>query len=256
MTSSAIYTGTVMHRRLRPKMHRLRYTIFSLLLDLDEIDELDRRLAFFSHGRFNLLSFYDRDHGDGSSVPLSAQALRLLREVGISKVGRIRLFAMPRVLGFVFNPLSIYFCDHSEGGLAAILYEVHNTFGERHTYVLPAIEEGGVVRQQAAKSFRVSPFLPMDLGYAFRTRPPGEHMKVAITVTDDSGPILSAVHSARGAPLTDRSVLKAVRANPLMAAKVVGGILWEAGKLYLKRVRATSNARILAPTCDNVGNAG
>lgn len=243
MTSSAIYMGSVMHRRFRPKMHQLRYRIFSLLLDLDEIDELDRRLAFFSHGRFNLLSFHDHDHGDGSNMPLRAQALRSLRQVGISDVGRIRLLAMPRVFGFVFNPLSIYFCDRPQGGLAAILYEVHNTFSERHTYVLPADECDGIVRQRTDKSFRVSPFLPMDLSYSFRVQRPGDYMKVAITVTDDTGPILAAVHSARGIPLTDRAILGALRANPLMTVKVIGGILWEAGKLHLKGVRAGRSGR-------------
>lgn len=236
MTANALYMGHVMHRRLRPSVHQLRYRIFSLLLDLDELDELDCRLRFFSRGRFNLLSFHDRDHGDGSTTPLREQALAHLQNAGVAEVGRIRLLAMPRVLGFVFNPLSVYFCERQDGGLAAILYEVHNTFKERHIYVLPVEDGARPIGQDVAKRFYVSPFLPMSLHYVFRVRPPAADVRIAIAVVDCEGPILTAVHSARALPLSDVWILRAVASLPLMTFKVVAGILWEAGKLKFKGV--------------------
>src|SRR5262249_48726005 len=130
---SAIYAGTVMHQRLRPRRHRLRYRVFSLLLDLDELDEVAARLRLLSRNRFNLFSFFDRDHGDGRREPLRMQIERRLAAAAIAPDGgAIRLLAMPRVLGYVFNPLSVYFCYRRTGVLAAVVYEVNNTFGERH----------------------------------------------------------------------------------------------------------------------------
>ena len=236
MSSGELFTGYVMHRRLRPRMHHLRYRIFSLLLDLDEVECLDRTLRFFSFEGFNLLSFHERDHGDGSDVSLRNQAIAHLRSAGVFGIGRIRLLAMPRVLGFVFNPLSVYFCDRPDGSLAAILYEVHNTFGERHTYVLPVENDDTIIRQDAAKHFHVSPFLPMSLNYSFRVKAPGDTLSIAIAVADNQGPILAAVHSAKRHPLSDAVILRSVVAYPLMSLKVVAAILWEAAKLILRGV--------------------
>lgn len=246
MSAGELFIGRVMHRRLRPRMHHLRYQIFSLLFDLDEINRLDRDLRFFSHQRFNLLSFHDCDHGDGSDVSLRDQAVALLKSAGIFRVGRIRLLAMPRVLGFMFNPLSVYFCDDPEGALAAILYEVHNTFGDRHTYILPVEDRGATVTQAVAKSFHVSPFLPMDLAYSFRVTPPGDALKVAICVADGNGPILTAVHSAKCRKLSDGSILRTVAAHPLIGLKVVAAILWEAARLMVKGVSVHPRAQSLA----------
>ena len=136
---SGLYTGRVGHTRLRPRRHALSYGVFMLLLDLDEAAELARRLRWFSLGRFNLLSFHARDHGDGSDTPLRVQVERHLAAAGLAADGgAIRLLCLPRVLGYVFNPLSLYFCYRRSGELAAILYEVSSTFGERHTYLIPA----------------------------------------------------------------------------------------------------------------------
>lgn len=242
MTRSALYTGRVMHRRLRPRLHQLRYRVFSLLLDLDELDGLDRSLRLFSRNRFNLIAFHDRDHGDGSHEPLRAQVEHHVLAAGLTDaVGAIELLAMPRVLGFVFNPISLYFCRRRDGVLIAILYEVSNTFGERHTYVMPVVGDGTDVRQDSAKRFHVSPFLPMNLHYAFRVRPPTDDLLIAINVLDAQGLVLTAVQTGKRRELSDAMLARVVVAQPLMTWKVVAGILWEAARLWVKRVSVHRN---------------
>jgi DUF1365 family protein len=218
-------------------VHRLRYRIFSLLLDLDEIDALAARLRLFSHNRFNLFAFYDRDYAGGSAEPLRVQVERHLATAGlVPDGGPIRLLTMPRILGFAFNPLSVYFCHGRDGGLRAILYEVHNTFGERHSYLLPVDSGAGAIRQDCAKAFHVSPFMAMEMRYAFRVTPPADVVRIAITGSDDEGTVIHAVHSARRRPLTDAALASLLVTHPLLTIKVIGGILWEAVKLWMKGV--------------------
>lgn len=234
---SALYVGHVMHRRMRPRVHRLRYRIFSLLLDLDEIDMLAKRLRLFSRNRFNLFAFSDRDYAAGTREPLRTQVERHLASAGMNLGGGpIRLLTMPRILGFAFNPLSVYFCHDRDGALRAVLYEVNNTFGQRHSYLLPVEQDGGTIRQDCAKHFHVSPFLGLDMRYAFRLAPPGEHLSLAIVGSDTDGPIITAIHSAVRRPLTDAELIKAFVTHPLLTFKVVGGILWEALRLWAKGV--------------------
>jgi DUF1365 family protein len=238
MTHSALYVGHVMHRRVRPRVHLLRYRLFSLLLDLDHIDDLARRLRLFSRGRFNLFAFHDRDHGAGTAEPLRAQIERHMREAGIAPDGgAIRLLTMPRILGYAFNPISVYFCHRRDGALAAILYEVNNTFGQRHSYLLP-VAEGATspIRQHTPKRFHVSPFMAMDMDYTFRVVPPGERLAITIVGSDADGPIITAALSTTRRPLTDAALARAFVSHPMLTLKVVAAIGWEALKLWRKRV--------------------
>ncbi len=206
---SALYRGGVMHRRLRPRAHQLNYRVFWLLLDLAEIDGLDRRLRLFSRNRFNLLSFHDRDHGDGSGMALRPQIEDFLRRAGIDiGDGPIRLLTMPRVLGYVFNPISLYYCHQADGRLAAMVYEVTSTFGARHAYVIPVPnvdQAAGLIRQGAAKALYVSPFMEMEMDYAFRGHAPGERLDLTIDGLDAEGVLITAAMSGERRPLQDDS---------------------------------------------------
>lgn len=238
--TSALYPGHVTHARMRPKVHRLSYRIYSLLLDLDELDELDRRLRWFSVDRFNLFSFHRSDRGDGTGHDVKGQVERAMRKAGVEPDGGpIRLLTMPRLLGWAFNPLSTYFCYRRNGDLAAILWEVDNTFGERHAYMIPAAPPGpgGEIVQHCDKEFHVSPFMDMDQRYVFRVSPPSETLSIRIDTSDAGGPMLTARHIARKQELTDRSLLCAFFTIPFLTLRVVGGIHWEALKIWLKGVR-------------------
>jgi DUF1365 family protein len=235
--TSALYAGTVAHRRSRPKPHRLRYRVFSLLLDLDEIPAQCARLRLLSHRRFNLFSFDERDHADGSGTSLRAWAESHLARAGIDlEGGPIRLLAMPRVLGYGFNPISVWFCYRRDGSLAALLHEVHNTFGERHSYLIPVTQADapGQISQTCAKEFHVSPFMRMDMRYDFRVHPPDERLSLAIQGSDANGPLIVASFAARRYELTDAALLRAFLRTPLLTLKVIGGIHWEALRLWIK----------------------
>lgn len=239
--ASGLYVGTVMHHRVKPVRHRLSYRVFSLLADLDELPRLDRELRLFAHNRFGLVGFHDRDFGPLGETGggLKSWAESQLAAAGIEGGGPVRLLCFPRVLGFVFNPLCVWFCHRRDGTLAAIIHEVTNTFGQRHAYLIPAAPgPDGLVRQRCDKRFYVSPFMDMETAYHFRIRPPGgqagEPLAVSIRQTDAGGPVLHASLTARRAELADGAILRAWARHPLMTAKVVAGIHWEALHLWRK----------------------
>jgi len=236
---SALYRGVVLHKRVRPRRHRLTYRVFSLLLDLDEMPALDRRLRWFGHNRGAPVSFHDRDHGPGDGTPLRPWVHAELARAGLDLGGGpVRVLCYPRLWGYVFNPLTVYFCHHRDGPLGAVLYEVNNTFGDRHCYLIPVSEPiVDVVRQSCDKRLFVSPFMEMETTYHFRIRPPGETIGVAIQQTDIQGTLLVASFSGDRQPLTDRTLAAAVGRHPLMTVKVIVGIHWEALKLAVKGMR-------------------
>jgi len=235
---SALYNGNVVHIRLRPQRHKLRYRVFYMLVALDEIDGLASRLRFFSHNRFNLLSFHDSDYGDGSATPIRQQVEILLRAAGLSAEGRIQLLTMPRVFGYSFNPISTFFCHDLYGSLTAILYEVNNTFGQRHIYLAP-VEPGSKkrLRQRCAKALYVSPFMTTNMTYSFVVKPPGDSVAISIVGYEDKTPLIIAMLTAERREMTDASLIKALLAYPMLTLKVTAGIYFEALILWLKGVR-------------------
>jgi DUF1365 family protein len=239
----AFYVGDVVHKRVRPKRHALRYRVFSMLIDLDRLESLDEELRFFSLNRFNLLSLFTRDFGprDGSSVAEFIR--RRAAAAGVPEVARIRMLAYPRVLGFAFNPITVYFCENGEGHVRFMAYEVSNTFGEHHFYQAAAQPLDGEIRHEAGKVLYVSPFNTMEGRYRFSVRPPAETVFLGITLSDAEGGLLTAYFEGEQCPLSDASVLKLLLAYPFMTAKVVAGIHWEALLLWLKGVPPTLKLR-------------
>jgi DUF1365 family protein len=254
--AASLYRGEVMHARMKPVPHRFTYRVFNLLIDLGRLDEAARSSRLFSVNRRNLLSFHEIDHGarDGSS--LLAHAVRLLAEAGVDvSGGRVLLLCYPRLLGLVFNPLSVYYAYRADGTLAGVIYEVRNTFGEHHSYVAP-VEPGDLsaagLRQERAKLFYVSPFNDLAMRYLFRLRPPTDTVSVRILETDAEGPLLAATFKGERKPLTTRALLAALGSVPLLTATVVAGIHWEALKLWLKGLRLVP--RPAAPAAVSYGD--
>ena len=239
----AIYVGDVVHKRARPRRHSLRYRVFSMLVDLDRLEQLDRRLRFFSLNRFNLVSLVLSDFGprDGSSV---ADFIRdKASAAGAGPIARIRMLAYPRLLGFAFNPITVYYCDDADGVTRFLAYEVSNTFGEHHFYDAAVDGQGGEIRHEASKAFFVSPFNTLEGSYRFSVRPPGEAVFLGIALSTAEGGVLTAYFSGKRQALDDRTLLKLLLAYPFMTAKVVAGIHWEALLLWLKGIPLTLKLR-------------
>ncbi len=239
MSVSALYTGSVQHVRLRPAHHKLRYRLFNILLDLDELPSLSRKLWLFGFDRAALVSFHQCDHGAGTASGLRDWVDQQLEVAGLQTGGHVRVLCMPRVLGHCFNPLSVYFCYHPQGWLSAMLYQVNNTFGQRHSYLIPVEgqEASGLVRQACQKAFYVSPFMDMDLRYEFTIQPPSNRIAVTVNVLDTEGLLLGASFAGERRVLSDRGLLSALLHAPLLGLKVVAGIHWEAWKIWRKGVR-------------------
>jgi hypothetical protein len=235
---SALYPGQVMHTRQRPVRHRFTYAVTSLLIDLDEMPALARRLRLLGVDRRGVLSFRQADHGPRDGSPLRPWIDAALAEAGIDLAGGpVRLLCFPRIWGYVFNPLTVWFCHHRDGTLRAILYEVSNTFGQHHCYLIPLAAgdvTDGTVRQSCAKGFYVSPFLPMEARYSFRLREPGERLSLAIRHEADAGDAMVAVQTGRRQALTDANILRLLTRQPGLTFKVMAGIHWEAFHLWRK----------------------
>jgi uncharacterized protein len=240
MSAASLYRGKVMHARMKPKAHRFSYKVYSLFIDIGKLEEADKQSPLFSVNRFNLLAFHEGDFGDGRARGLRDYVDRALAQAGLTKkCAKVQVLCYPRLLGFAFNPLAIYYCFDAGGALRALIYEVRNTFGQKHSYVAPltAAETGAPgARQERAKLFYVSPFLDMAMTYRFRLSAPAENLHVRILETDAEGPVLAATFSGTREPLTTASLLRSVLAVPLLTFKVVAGIHYEALKLWWKGV--------------------
>jgi len=239
----AIYVGDVVHKRARPKRHSLRYRVFSMLVDLDHLAELDQRLRLFSFNRFNLISLVAKDFGarDGSDIAAFVRAEA--KKAGIADIAKIRMLAYPRLFGFAFNPITVYFCENTAGVTNFLVYEVSNTFGEHHFYEAGVDGSAGEIQHELAKQLYVSPFNTMEGSYRFTIRPPGDKVFMGITLSTDEGGLLTAYFEGEHRPLSDATLLKLLLAFPFLTGKVVLGIHWEALLLWLKGVPPTLNLR-------------
>jgi len=236
---ACLYAGEVMHQRFFDARYRFRYRIFSLLLDIDHIDRVLASIGLLSRNRFNLLSFHDRDHLPEGHSDLRGWAESVLQQGGIDGSAlRIRLLCFPRVLGWVFNPLSLWYCETAAGNPVAVIAEVRNTFGERHCYLLPARDHSAwPLRQYHAKDFHVSPFIQMDAGYEFRLSRPQERLRIVIREYQDQRLMLVATQTGRRLPLRSGTLLRQTLRVPLQTLKVLAAIHWQALKIWLQGAR-------------------
>lgn len=233
-TKTGIYWGRVMHHRFSPRRHHFTYPVFIFALDLDEVEAWDRRLRLFGHNRFSLYSLRDRDHGRGEATRgIKADLLDLLRERGFrGKVDRVMMVTQFRALGYLFNPVTFYYC-YADGRSVAFAAEVNNTFHQRYTYTFFG---DGEETFHTEKIFYVSPFVDMGLEYRYRFAPLGRKLGIFIDDYRGSDPVLKTHIVGDWTPLSDWGLLKSFLRIPFMSAWIIAWIHWEAMKLWFKRI--------------------
>ena len=236
----AIINATVVHRRLRPRANAFRYRVAYLCLGLDQLESAAGR--WLKLDRRGLVSFRRRDHGARDGTSLRTWLRRILSENGLDAVcdGEVTLMTLPRLLGYVFNPVSFWFCRDRDGAIRAVLCEVNNTFGESHCYLVHHDDQRPIEPDawfEGRKVFHVSPFLPVDGGYRFRFRLDERHAHVDVNYHDAQGLMLATSVGGRREPLSDAGVVRRFLCNPVMTFGVVARIHWQALHLFCKRAR-------------------
>ena len=243
---SSIYIGKVIHKRFKPKVHFFKYRVFSILLDLSEINLLDKTLKIFSHNKFNIVSFYDADHGARDGTSLNQWVIKNLEDNNINTENiKIKLLCYPRIFGYVFNPLSIFYCYNNKK-LKAIFYEVKNTFNEQHTYIFKANGKDKI-SQNCKKKFYVSPFMNMSTYYNFKLLNPSKKLFISIKQTDKIGKILTAIQTGERKRFNFSQLISNFFKYPLMTLKIITAIhfeallLWKKGAKYRSRNKKINN---------------
>lgn len=233
----ALFEGMTVHCRYAPFRRRFQFNLAQILIDVDRIGQAARGLRLFSYNRPNLVSFYDRDHGDRSGAPLRDWAEAKFKSGGVAlEGGAIQLLCFPRMFGYVFNPISVFFGYGPDGVLRGLIYEVNNTFGESHSYVA-RVEDGRAAPHRAAKAFHVSPFFGVEGDYTFRLKPPGENLLLTIENRVTGARTHFATLAAKKAVLSDSRLAKICLAMPFMTLAVVAGIHWHALFIWMRGAR-------------------
>jgi DUF1365 family protein len=236
--NSCLYECDVMHHRLSPKQHSFRYRIFMFAFDLDELDIIAARVPLFSRNRWNLYEFRDRDHLPFGKATVKENLTEFLALNGICLPtgGRITLVTLPRVLGYIFNPVSFYFCHDADGAPLCAVVQVGNTFREMKPYLLREPTGENFFRLITPKHFYVSPFSALDLAFDFKLRVPGEMLDIHIDDRDGDRRVLLSALTGKRAPLTAAKLAWFTLKYPLITLKVIGLIHWHALLLWLKRL--------------------
>ena len=235
--NSTIYDGKVIHRRFKPKEHYFKYKVFSLLIDIEELDTIQKKIKIFSYNKFNIISFFDEDHGPRDGTSIKGWIYKNLKKIGINNEKiQIKLLCYPRIFGYVFNPLSVFFIYDQNSKLISILYEVKNTFGEQHTYIFKT-EDDELIKNNCTKKFHVSPFIDMECYYYFRVLKPSKKISVIIDQNDKDGKILYASQDGKAKELNEKNLIISYICHPLMTFKIIAAIHYEALKLWVKRIK-------------------
>ena len=237
INNSCIYNGKVIHKRFKPKEHYFKYDVFSLFIDLSELKIIDNEIKFFSYNKFNLISFFDVDHGnrDGSNVKEWVKENLIKKNIKFQNI-RVEILCYPRVFGYVFNPLSILYIYNENNELISIFYEVKNTFGEQHTYIFETKDQT-LIKNKCNKKFHVSPFIDMECEYNFSVTKPGDSISVIINQYDKEGKLLFASQDGKSQDLTTKNLILNYLKHPLMTFKKIVAIHYEAFKLWFKKVK-------------------
>ena len=236
--SSSIYIGNVIHKRFKPKVHFFKYKVFSILIDISEINLLHKNLKIFSYNSFNIISFYDADHGPRDGTSVKEWVIKNLKDNQIdTKDIKIKLLCYPRIFGFVFNPLSVFFIYNKKSELISILYEVKNTFDEQHTYIFKSRENENPIKHTCKKKFHVSPFIEMNCTYFFKILKPGDKISVIIDQYDEEGKLLYASQDGSRIELNNKNLFLSYLKHPLMTFKIIAAIHFEAFKLWIKGIK-------------------
>lgn len=235
--NSRVYRGRIFHSRLKPVRHDFSYPVYFYLFDLDELEELSRRIPFFSLNRWNLVSLHDSDYLTAGPGSIREKLLGLLKERGVrEEIGRVELVTTARFLGYVFNPASFFYCYSRDGRLAATAAQVNNTFGETHFYVTPVSAEcaaaGGAARFETEKAFHVSPFFDRKGAYEFKYSPSGDRLEIHVNLKKEGEYALVSYMKGEGRPLTAPNLLATLAAYPLTVFLTLPRIHWQAVKLY------------------------
>lgn len=237
--NSCLYECRVMHRRITPTANRFEYSLFMACLDLDEVEGVSRKLALLSRNRWNLYSFFESDHEPAGAGPLKDRVLGYLRSSGVDPGGAARVFllTLPRVLGFVFNPIAVYYCFDGAGAPVCAVAEVGNTFGEKKLFLVRPDGAGpdNGFRSVVPKHFYVSPFSPLDLSFDFRMALPSASLSVRVDEYDGEKKVLASALTGRRVGLSDAALAWFAVKYPLLTLKVVALIHWQALRLWLRR---------------------
>ena len=244
--NSCIYNGEVSHTRFMPVKHFLHYKTFSIFLDLDEVEKLKNDIPIFSINKFNVFSFYNKDHGERDGKSLKNWVLKNLKKFKVSQnVNKIKLLCYPRIFGYVFNPLSIFYC-YKDSTLKAVFYEVKNTFNEQHTYIFRT-KNKKKIEQKCKKKLYVSPFMNMDTIYDFKLLNPNKKLFVSIKQSDKKNLILNAIQKGERKKFNSKQLIINFFKYPFMTIKIITAIhyeallLWKKGAIYRGRNKKIKN---------------
>lgn len=247
--NSCLYETDIMHHRLTPKEHKFSYKFFSFYLDLDEIDEVVGQTSLLSHNRFNVYSLYDKDHIEKRGASIKANILKLLQEKGIDLTdGRIMMLTYLRTFGYIFNPVTFYFCFDKKASPVCVVPEIGNTFGELKPFLIDARHlKGKRFKQQQDKHYYISPFTQLDNQLDFKLAIPDEGLNICIDTSKNQKKVILTTMMGKRRELTNKGLLWMTVKFPFITLKVISLIHWHAFLLWMKKLpheEKTSNMHL------------